>query len=347
MELREALSPVRLVIVVVVTAVIAALVGAWFVSNSESELETSGVVSLGEFVAVDTVQGTNAAIDGFESALASDRVSELVAVAAPSAIGGVEATSLGGSGDVRVTLVSTNAQQAEAALDAASREALSILLDTERRQVERSLAAAEAEAGSSTEQLLVIEAEAGTADLAAEAARRSGDLLALRNQIAASEGDVLVQAALEATLAEKQEELAAIEVRLLGWTDVRARYDLAVDAAAGASLRLRQISTAQADLQDEALLQSVSTTESSVLSDLVRVVVGVAIVVGAVLLVGTLLIGRLGPPARRDGDVTDPEKMSAFPTNDEPDPLFDEEDYELVGDQLNQPPEPTGRRKGA
>ncbi len=277
---------------VLIPSITALAAGLLFVSSSSETYEAAAVVSLREFVPTDSPAAIRALIDDLDSALDSRQVAETVAEVAPAAESyRIESLAVGEGGDVRVAFVAPSAVLAQQALDAGVREALTIVSESAGRQAARRLVAAESVAEETSADLQDIEREAGAADLSEEIARRSADLLSLRNQIAAAEGSVPVQNALTETLQEKQAELAVIEEQLLAWTNLRARFDGAVASGAAAALEVRQIDTNEADLQSADLLQSPRTAEVSNLQALVRVVLAATIVTAAVVAVLALALG--------------------------------------------------------
>ena len=290
MELREFFSGNwrALILVPAATAIIA---GVLFVSSADEKYESTAVISITEYLPGDSPAAVRASIDDFDSALESRQVREIVAANAPAAeTYRISADAVGEGGDVQVRFVAPSRAGAEAALDAGVREALTLVSESLGRQSGRRLVAADGVASDPVLDLQDIEAAAGAADLEAELARRSGDLLALRNQIAAAAGNSIVQGALRSTLEEKQAEIQAIEAQLLPWTNARARFDLAVAAGADSSLELRQIETNESDLQTDDLLQSLRTPQVSNVPDLLRVVVAAtAVTAGAVVLIAMLL----------------------------------------------------------
>ncbi len=291
------------VVVIAVPVLAAIAAGVWFTSSADDEFEASGVLSITEFSNAETPAEIRAVLDDFDSSLGTREVAEIVRAASPDGEARIQTEPFGEGGDVRITYVAPRADQAELALDAGLREALTIISEAERRQLNRQLSAASALSGDAVEQLRSIEADAGAADLAAEAARRSADLLTLRNQIANAADDPAVRSALVAILEEKEAELALIDEQLLPWTSQRARFDLAVESAAATALRLRQIAANQTDLRDAELLTSTRVVELSSTPDLVRVVVGAAAVAAVVAIAFALLAAT--QQGRRDDDDAD------------------------------------------
>ena len=292
---------------VLVPAMTALIAGVLFVTSADERYEASGVVSIAEYLGGDTPAEVRARIDDFDSALASRQVLTLVAEASPSSeIFRITTEAVGEGGDVRVVFESATQASAEGALDAGVREALILVSESVGRQTGRRLVAADAVAADAVRDLQDIEDAAGAADLQAELARRSGDLLALRNQIAAAADNSAVQGELEETLEQKEQEIADIESQLLPWTNTRARFDLAVTAGADASLALRQVETNEADLQTQQVIQSLRSNEVSNVPDLLRVVVAAAVVTaGAVVVIALLLgSGRRRRPSRPRRDTS-------------------------------------------
>ena len=261
------------------------------------------MISITEYLRGGSPAEVRVAIDDFDSALQSRQVLVIVAEVAPLAPTYRIATdAVGEGGDVLVSIEAPTQASAEQALDAGVREALILVSQSVGRQTGRRLVAANAVAGDAVRDLQDIENAAGAADLEAEVARRSGDLLALRNQIAAAAGNPVVQNELEATLRLKQQEIADIEAQLLPWTNSRARFDLAVAASADASLELRQIETNEADLQTQNLLQSLRSSELSNLPDLLRVVVAASVVTAGAAVLMALFLGSERRRSRAEVD---------------------------------------------
>ena len=310
MELRESLSGKwrALILVPAITAVIAGLL---FASSADEEFQATAVVRITEFVETGSAAGLRAAIDDLDSALGSRRVLEVVSQIAPEAESArIQLNAVGESGDVRVSFGANSAEEAEVALEAGVREALTIVSETQRRITGRELVAANEQASESAALLQDFEAAAGAADLENELARRSADILALRNQIAANADDFTVQSALRETLETKEQELEAISAQLLPWTNSRARFELAVAAGADASLELRNIEVNEEDLQTQEILQSLRVPEQSVLPDLIRVVVAAAVVTGGAVV---LLALAVGSDQRRRRDVTARSRVDRDP----------------------------------
>lgn len=311
MELREAFTGKWIVLLVAVPALTALIAGAFFLSAADDQFEASAVLSVREFSATDAPANIRSVIDDFDSALGGRQVATVVAETDPEGIDadGINLDILGGGGDVRVSYMAADPDVALGALDRGVREGLTLVSESERRRVARQLTAAETVSADSIARLLEIEGLAGSANLNEEVARRSADILSLRNQIASASGDA-TQEALQVTLGEKQEELAAIELQLLPWTDTKARLDLAVASAADSSLRLQQIATSQAALRTDTVLQSARVDELSKIPGLVRVSVAGAIGAGLIIAVVALIPATrrtaTGAPAghRRDAAPT-------------------------------------------
>ncbi len=304
-ELRDAVRGPWRAAVIGVPVVAALLAGAIQLAGSEPTYRASGVVSVTEFSSSDQPAVVRSVVDDLDSTLQSNEVSDLVAATAPSSDGSIDATQLGDGGDVRVQLDGTARDELVEALDVGVREALTDISEIERRQIDRQLEAADAEVEASTARLEEIEALAGTADLEQEASRRSADILALRNQIASAVNDPALQASLESTLDDKEGELAAIQSELLDWIDERARFGSAVDARADASLALRRLEAAQADLRQDDLLQSTEVVEIGSRTDAVRVAIGAAVVALLVMVGLALLFGRRRGASADDVDSAD------------------------------------------
>ncbi|MEM9746528.1 MAG: hypothetical protein AAF945_07520 [Actinomycetota bacterium] len=315
MELQQAFRRQwrALILVPGLTAMIA---GVLFLTSTEPTYSARATVRVNEFIDADTTPEVRQVIDDLDAALDSRRVSEVVEAAAPGAdLPDIQSTAIGDSGEVRVTLVGDDPQEVEAALEAGVREALTTVSEVRVRQVGRQLVAADGVARDAVQDLQEIENDVGAPDLQAELERRSGDILALRNQIAAAAENGTVRRALEETLEIKQAEFDAISQELLGWTNSRERFNLSITASAEAALQLRNLEVSEADLQTTEILQSLTIAEQSVLTDLVRVVVAAALVTGAAVVLLTLAAGsrRGGPvsgrraPARswRDDDLAD------------------------------------------
>lgn len=305
-ELREAFGGRWWALIVGVPLAAAVLAGALFVQSDAGGVRASGVLSLQDVTSATGASEIRAAFDDFDSALDSSEVGSTVSAIAPDGAASIEASRVGEGGDVVVSFVAPEAEEASAALEAGVREALTLLSEAERRSVARQLVSADALASDSVSVLLEIEASAGAADLAEESARRSADLLSLRNQIAAAEGDPQVQAALSETLAQKEAEQAAISDALLPWTNERARFDLGVASGADAALRLQQIATNQSDLRDAPLFRSAQLTEESSLPMFIRTVAAAAVVAGLVVVVLAIMFSARGNRSR-DRSATDDE----------------------------------------
>jgi hypothetical protein len=301
-ELKEVFTGRWLVLMIAVPAITALMAAFFFLDAADEEFQATAVLSVREFVAVDASGDIRSVIDNFESALGGRQVAEAVASAEglDSANSQIEVAVLGAGGDVQVSYVATSAEAASEALETGVREALRIVSEVERRRLARQITAAENLSQESIERLLEIEALAGSAGLDDEIARRSADILALRNQIAAA-GDSTLGVSLTAILVEKEEELTAIEEQLLPWTDVRARLDRAVSSTADNSLRLQQILVSQEALRDEGIIQSERIDELSKLPGLLRVVVGAAVATALVI----LIVARI-PALRSGGRLTAP-----------------------------------------
>ena len=307
MELREAFGGRWWALIVIVPLTAAVLAGALYVQSDEGQVRASAVLSLQDVTSAESATEIRAAFDNFDSALGSSEVEDTVSTIAPDGDAAIEASRVGEGGDVVVSFAAPDSDEASAALEAGVREALRLVSEAERRSVARELVAADALADDSVELLLEIESSAGAADLAEESARRSADLLSLRNQIAAAEGDPAVQAALRATLAEKESEQQAITTFLLPWTNERARFDLGVSSGATAALRLQQIATNQADLRDAPLFRSASLIEESSLTTLIRTVVAAAVVAALIVVVVAIVSGG----SRRGRDRSDADELQA------------------------------------
>lgn len=279
-------------LLVAVPAMTAVLAGFVYVQTAEEEWETTGELSLREFSAGQSAAEIRVTNSNFETALGSRRVAEKIAQVrgVDPATSFVEVQSLGDGGDVQVALTAPSPALSERALDVGVREALTVVAESERRRISRQLVAADAVAEESIATLLEVEQQAGASSLEDEVARRSGDLLTLRNQIAAAEG-AGTQQALERTLLEKQEELIVIEQQLLRWTNIRERLNVAVASGADASLRLQQITTGLSDLEAQPVLDSVRTNPISELPGLMRVVVAAAAGAGIVIVAVALFAG--------------------------------------------------------
>lgn len=298
MELREFFAG-RWLALILVPAVTAVIAGVLFVSSDEQRYEAEAVVSITEFFGGDSPTAIRGLLDDFDNALASRQVADIVAATAPDTDSFlIQSEALGEGGDVRVSFQAATAERAAQGLDDGVREALGLVSASVGRETGRRLTAANSVAEETLVELQIIEGAAGAADLAEETARRSADLLGLRNQIAAAEGSDAVQAALRDTLEVKEAELQAIEAQLLPWTNLRERFDLAVAAGADATLELRRIETNEDGLQTEDLLQSLDVLEVSNVPDLLRVVVAAAAVTaGTVALISFVL----GSDRRRRG----------------------------------------------
>lgn len=302
MELRDFFlgSWRALVLVPSVTAIVA---GTLFVSTASERYEATAVITITEYFPGNSAADVRAVIADLGSALESRQVIEVVFAAIPDADSfQIELITLGDGGDVRVSIEGPTRLATENALDLGVREAMTMVSESEGRKAARRLVAADAVAGDAVVALQNIEAEAGAADLQEELARRSADILSLRNQIGAAEGNDAVQGALEFILLDKRSELDEIEAELLPWTNARARFDLAVASGADSSLELRRIETSQDDLRTEELLRSLRTEELSSLPDLLRVVVAAAVVTAGVVMLAFFLLGsdrRSSPRPRR------------------------------------------------
>jgi hypothetical protein len=297
-ELREAFGGRWWALIIGVPLAAAVLAGALFVQSDAGEVRASAVLSLQDVTSATGASEIRAAFDDFDSALESSEVATTVSAIAPDGAESIEASRVGEGGDVVVSFVAPNAEEASTALEAGVREALTLLSEAERRSVARQLVSADALASDSVGVLLEIEASAGAADLAEESARRSADLLSLRNQIAAAEGDPQVQAALSDTLAQKEVEQAAISDALLPWTNQRARFDLGVSSGAAAALRLQQIATNQVDLRDAPIFRSAQLVEESSLPVFVRTVVAAAVVAALIVVVLAIMFSVRGNRSR-------------------------------------------------
>lgn len=325
-------------VIVIVLPLLAALTAGLVVGGSiEPTYRATALVNITEYADAATTVEVRSAIDEFDSTLSSDAVTHAVEEAAPGSDGIVESRALGDGGGVEVALVGDDRADLEPGLDAGVRTALTIIAETEQRRADRDLVSADRAAAENADRLRQIEEEAGTASLDLEVQRRSADLLALRNQIAASANDAVVQESLRATQREKQEELDVIESQLLEWTATRARYDLAVASSAAASLRLQQIGTVQDELDSGSVLASVEVTEESTTPDLLRATVAAAVLTAAVVVGAALLLGGLtGRSRRRERPVRDdaPDPDDEW-IDDEgwDDRYLDERDGETDGDR--------------
>lgn len=301
MELREAFTGRWIFLIIAVPALTALIAGILFLSVADDEFEASAVLSVREFAATDAPANIRSVIDDFDSALRGRQVAIVVAESDPDVADndGIALAVLGGGGDVRVSYVAADPDVAVAALDSGVREGLTLVSESERRRVARQLSAAETVSTESIDRLLEIENLAGAANLNDEVARRSGDILSLRNQIASAAGEE-VQDALQETLTDKETELAAIELQLLPWTNTKARLDLAVSSAADASLRLQQIATSQEALRTDEVLQSLRVDELSKLPGLARVSVAGAIGTGLIIAFVALIPGGRSSARRVD-----------------------------------------------
>lgn len=307
-ELRDAVQGRWKALVVAVPLASALVAGLLFLGSDSEEWRASGELSIREYIAGQSAAEIRAATSSFDAALGSRAVLEEIAAVDPGQQGDrrIEITTATEGGEIEVELTADDPGRAEEALDVGVRRALSIVVEGEARRVTRQLRAADGAADDFIEILLEVEQRAGAASLADEAARRSADILSLRNQIAAAEGSAGVQQALQRTMEEKMDELAVIEQELLVWTTARTRLDLAVDSGANAALRLRQLTTELDDLASETLLTSVRTTEVSPLSDLLRVVVAAGAGAGFVVVVLALVSNSARSTGReRDQVVSD------------------------------------------
>ncbi|WP_040493412.1 hypothetical protein [Ilumatobacter nonamiensis] len=301
-ELADAVRGSWRALIVIVPVVAAIAGGLWYSASSDSQFEATGVLSITEFTQADTPAAVRSVADDLESTLSGSEVAAVVDEIAPSGSGSITAATVGQGSDVRVAFVASDAEQAELALDAGVREALTIHSEIERRQIQRALEAADTESSESIQSLLDIETEAGSANLVEEAARRSADILSLRNQIAAAVISPTVQAELVAVLTEKENELAAIEPMLPPWSAQQVRLEESVQSGAAASLRLQQISAIQEDLLNEPLLQSTDVVETGSVNGALRSMVVAGIVALLVVLAAAYFFSDRWPVRRTDTD---------------------------------------------
>lgn len=307
-ELKDAFGGRTWFVIIVLPVVTAVAAAVFLVTRADEEFAAQGTLSIQEFVSSDNAQEITVRIDDFESALRSQDVAETLLLEAPDGDpDGIASGRVGAGGDISVSFVASSEASAQDGLEAGVRQALLIVLQAEQRLVTRQLAAADELAEVSVRSLRDVELAAGAADLAAEAARRSGDLLSLRNQIAAAAGDLAVQAALLETLATKEAELQAIEEQLLPWTNARARFDLGVESGASSSLRLQQLATTEGDLGAAPVLQSTTVFSESSTTDVLRVAVAAGVVALILAAVGAVVIGK-GTRRRESVDLAAPDR---------------------------------------
>ncbi|MGK2955531.1 MAG: hypothetical protein ACSLFI_07685 [Solirubrobacterales bacterium] len=307
MELKDAFGG-RTRVAIVVLPIVAAIGAAFlFTTRADQEFVAQGTLSIQEFVSSTSAQEITVRIDDFESALRSQDVADALFGEAPDGDPeGIASNRVGAGGDVSVSFVAASETNAQEGLEAGVRQALLIVIEAEQRLVTRQLSAADELVAGSVGNLRALELAAGAADLAEEAARRSGDLLSLRNQIAAA-SDPAVRAALVDTLGTKEAELQAIEEQLLPWTAARARFDLGVNSGATASLRLQQLSTTGDDLAAAPILQSARVESASSTTDVLRIAVAAG-VLALLLVVAAVLLTATGTRRRETAGLATPER---------------------------------------
>lgn len=306
-ELKDAFGG-RTRVAIVVLPIVAAIGAAFlFTTRADQEFVAQGTLSIQEFVSSTSAQEITVRIDDFESALRSQDVADALFGEAPDGDPeGIASNRVGAGGDVSVSFVAASETNAQEGLEAGVRQALLIVIEAEQRLVTRQLSAADELVAGSVGNLRALELAAGAADLAEEAARRSGDLLSLRNQIAAA-SDPAVRAALVDTLGTKEAELQAIEEQLLPWTAARARFDLGVNSGATASLRLQQLSTTGDDLAAAPILQSARVESASSTTDVLRIAVAAG-VLALLLVVAAVLLTATGTRRRETAGLATPER---------------------------------------
>jgi hypothetical protein len=292
------------VVLPIVTAIGAALL---FTARADQEFVAQGTLSIQEFVSSNSAQEITIRVDDFESALRSQDVADVLFGEAPDGDPeGIASNRVGAGGDLSVSFVASSETNAQDGLEVGVRQALLIVLEAEQRLVTRQLAAADQLAAVSVDNLRALELAAGAADLAEEAARRSGDLLSLRNQIAAA-ADPVVRAALVDTLGTKEAELQAIEEQLLPWTAARARFDLGVGSGANASLRLQQLATTSDDLAAAPILRSAQVESASSTTEVLRTAVAAG-VLALLLVVAAVLLAATGTRRRETAGLATPDR---------------------------------------
>jgi hypothetical protein len=299
-ELRDVFKGRWLVLVIVLPAALAVIAGSLYLGSAPSSYEARSIISIREVAVSYGANQTAALIDDFGSAMESLRVEGAVADAegVDEASGSIEVSAVGNGADVRVTYRAPTEERALAGLEAGTREALLIMVESELRSAQRRLASSESVAAETTVLMQELEGEAGGVGLTDEVARRSADILALRNQIAASEGQA-AQAALIQVLEAKVAELQTVGTYLLPWEEARARFDNALQSEAQASLDVANLRAFQDENVSGDVLRSPQVVELSQLPGLLRTVtaagLGAAIVIVVAALASTFSRRRYEP----------------------------------------------------
>ena len=299
MELKDVFKGRWLVAVIVLPTIAAGVAGSASLALAPQLYEAHAVVSVKE-LSVPSGSSTPALIDDFDSALGGPRAQEAVAEAEErdTAFGLIEAAAVGNGADVEVSYRSDSVERALEGLEAGVREALLILSNSELRQAERRFVASREVADAATEDMQSLEERVGVADLREEVARRSADILTLRNQIASSVGTPF-EVALTQVLAEKTDELRTIEAQLLPWEEGRSRFDRALSLEAESALEVAQAEAIVTDIVSGEVLRTPQVIEVSPVMGFLRAAIGAGLAVGAAIVAIAL---TTGPGGRRTHD---------------------------------------------
>lgn len=289
MELRDVFKGTWLVLVIVLPTALAIIAGSLYLSSAPTTFEARSIISIREVGLSYGGNQTAALIDDFGSSMQSQRVYQAVAEAegAEEASGAIEVSAVGNGADVLVTYEAPTSARALDGLEAGTREALLIMVESELRTAQRRLASSQAVAAETTVRMQELEQQAGGVGLTEEVARRSADILALRNQIAASEGQA-AQAALRDVLAAKVAELQTVGTQLLPWEEARARFNNALQVEATTSLDVANLQGFQNEMVGGDVLRSPQVIELSQLPGLVRTITAAGLGAAVVIVVAAL-----------------------------------------------------------